>query len=320
MDKLAKIKKVVEDIKSITIQWATNIAKAAIEVLGQEMKKQKFNSLSELKIFLAKASMLLRNARATEPMLFNGLKFASKTFEMESLPRNCGGKKQKDVFGIQSAIVSACEKYVSGIEKEEEIRPAIGAKIIKKGWNIVTHCHSWSVVKTLVEAHKQGKNIHVYNTETRPLYQWRRTSADLVKAGVPDTMIVDDAAPFFIDNLYESHVHVNMVIMGCDNVKLDGSIYNKIGSFAIALAARHSKIPVYVVGSLTKVDMEKKVEIEKRSGKEVRSEAPKWLEIVNYAFDMVPAKFITGIITEFGIIKPKDLKKAVKKYYPRMAK
>jgi methylthioribose-1-phosphate isomerase len=96
-----------------------------------------------------------------------------------------------------------------------------------------------------------------------------------VKAGVQDTMIVDDAAPFFVDNMYESHVHINMVIIGCDNIKLDGSIYNKIGSFAIALAAWHSKIPVYVVGSLTKIDMEKKVEIEKRPGKEVRPEAPK---------------------------------------------
>jgi len=117
----------------------------------------------------------------------------------------------------------------------------------------------------LIEAHKAGKNIHVYNTETRPLFQGRRTSNDLVKAGVPDTMIVDDAAPFFVDNMYESHVNVNMVIIGCDNIKIDGSVYNKIGSFAIALAAWHSKIPVYVVGSLTKVDTERSVEIEKRS-------------------------------------------------------
>lgn len=313
MDKLAKIKQVVEDIKTITIQWATNIAKAGIEVLGKEISKQKFNSLSELKIFLAKASMLLRNARATEPMLFNGLKLISTTYHAES-------KKMNDIAQLQKKLSEAAEFYVAEIEKEEELRPAIGAKLIKNAWNIVTHCHSWSVVKVLTTARKQGKKIHVYNTETRPLFQWRRTSNDLVKAGVPDTMIVDDAAPFFVDNMYESHVHINMVIMGCDNIKLDGSVYNKIGSFAIALAAWHSKIPVYVVGSLTKVDMDKKVEIEKRSWKEVRAEAPKGLEIINYAFDMVPAKFITGIITEFGVIKPKDLKKAVKKHYPRMAK
>jgi len=77
---------------------------------------------------------------------------------------------------------------------------------------------------------------------------------------------------------------------------------------------------VYIVGSLTKVDTENTVKIEQRSGKELRPEAPKGLNIINYAFDMVPAKFITGIITEYGVIKPKDIKKMVKKHCPWMTK
>lgn len=85
--------------------------------------------------------MLLKNARATEPMLFNGLKLASRTFETESTSVLTRGK-QKDASMIQQKIVSACEEYLADIEKEEELRPAIGAKIIKKGRNIVTHCHS----------------------------------------------------------------------------------------------------------------------------------------------------------------------------------
>jgi translation initiation factor 2B subunit (eIF-2B alpha/beta/delta family) len=71
---------------------------------------------------------------------------------------------------------------------------------------------------------------------------------------------------------------------------------------------------------LTKIDTESTIKIEQRSGKELRPDAPKWLEILNYAFDMVPAKFITWIITEYGIIKPKDIKKYVKKYYSWMMK
>lgn len=141
-----------------------------------------------------------------------------------------------------------------------------------------------------------------------------------MKAGVSDTMITDDTAPFFVDNTYESDITIDMVIIGSDAIKMDGSVYNKVGSFSIALAAWHSKIPVYIVGSLTKVDTENTVKIEQRSGKELRPEAPKGLEIINYAFDMVPAKFITGIITEYGIIKPKDIKKVVKKQYPWMIK
>lgn len=184
----------------------------------------------------------------------------------------------------------------------------------------MTHCHSGSVIKILVEAHKQGKKIQVYNTETRPLYQGRKTSQDLVKAGVPDIMITDDIAPFFVDNVYEPNIDIDMVIIGSDAIKINGDIYNKVGSFGIALSARHSKIPVYIVGSLLKVDTENSVKIEQRSGQELRADAPKGLKIVNYAFDMVPAKFITGIITEYGIIKPKDIKKTVKKHYPWMAK
>lgn len=79
--------------------------------------------------------MLLRNARATEPMLFNGLKLIGANFHAESI-------KTKDISQLQAKLSEVGESYVASIEKEEELRPAIGAKIIKKGWNIVTHCHS----------------------------------------------------------------------------------------------------------------------------------------------------------------------------------
>jgi len=310
---LTPIKTVAEDIKSIKIQWATNIAKAGIDILAKEIQRQKFVSTKEFDTFLKQAIVLLKTARATEPMLFNGLKKCLAMYKTLVT-------KKADLKTMQTTLFKTGKSYVQDIETEEALRPLIGAKLIKKNMNIMTHCHSGSVVKILVEAHKQGKKIHVYNTETRPLFQWRKTSQDLMKAGVPNTMIVDDSAPFFIDNLYESDIDIDMVIIGSDAIKMDGSIYNKIGSFSIALSAYHSKIPVYIVGSLTKIDTENTVKIEQRSGKELRPDAPKWLDILNYAFDMVPAKFITGIITEYGIIKPKDIKKVVKKYYPWMVK
>jgi ribose 1,5-bisphosphate isomerase len=286
MSDLSKIKKVVEDIAAINIQWATNIAKAAIETLWQEIMRQKFWSISELDKFLQDSIILLKEARETEPMLFNWLKYCSWNYKKLL-------SKKGDLKTIQKKLRQACKEYVQDIEYEEKVRPNIWAKLIKRGYNIMTHCHSGSVVKILTTAWWQEKEIHVYNTETRPLYQWRRTSNDLIKAWVPNTMITDDSAPFFIDNLYESHVYIDMVIIGCDNIKTNGGIYNKIWSFAIAMAARHAGTPVYVVGSLMKVDESNSVKIERRAGKELRQEAPKWLEIINYAFDMVPAKFIT---------------------------
>jgi len=311
MASLSKIIKTADDIKTITIQWATNIAKAAIDILWQEIQKNKFWSLQEFDKFFNKSCSLLKDARETEPMLFNWLKYCKSEYKKFF-------KQKLSLNKIQEKLAKACNYYLKEIIEEEKIRPLIWAQLIKKWYNIMTHCHSWSVVKILTTAHKQWKKIHVYNTETRPLYQWRKTSNDLIKAWVPDTMIIDDAAPFFVDNLYESHVNINMVIIGSDAIKLNGNVYNKIWSFSISMAARHSWTPIYIVWSLLKVDTENKVKIEIRDGKELRPEAPKWLEIINYAFDMVPAKFITWIITEFGIIKPKDIKKAIKKYYPWM--
>ena len=313
MMNLTAIKTVADDIKTIKIQWATNIAKAGIDILAKEIKNQKFASIKDFDAFLKHSVVILKTARATEPMLFNGLKYCLTSYTALL-------DKKADLKTITTKLFQACKNYLGDIEREEALRPLIGAKLIKKHMNIMTHCHSWSVVKLLITAHKQDKDIHVYNTETRPLYQWRKTSQELMKAGVPDTMITDDVAPFFVDNMYESDIHIDMVIIGSDAIKLDGSVYNKVGSFSIALAAWHSKIPVYIVGSLTKVDTENAVKIEQRSGKELRPEAQKWFNILNYAFDMVPAKFITGIITEYGIIKPKDIKKMVKKHCPWMVK
>lgn len=311
MNPLAQIIKTADDIKAINIQWATNIAKAAIVSLWNEFKKQKFWSWPDFELFLLEASEIFIQARETEPMLFNWLKYVKRAIEEEK-------NKNDNLAHLQKTALIACQTYVKEMENEEKIRPEIWAKLIKLWNNIMTHCHSWSVVKILTTAWNQWKEIHVYNTETRPLYQGRRTSTDLINAWVPNTMITDGSAPFFVDNLYESHVYIDMVIIWCDNIKPNGSIYNKIWSFSIAMAARHAGTPVYVVGSLKKVDDQNSIKIERRAGKELRTEAPKWLEIINYAFDMVPAKFITWIITEFGIIKPKDIKTTTKKYYPRM--
>ena len=79
--------------------------------------------------------------------------------------------KKSDLKTITTKLFQTCKSYIGDIEREEALRPIIGAKLIKKNMNIMTHCHSGSVIKILTTAHKQNKNIHVYNTETRPLYQ-----------------------------------------------------------------------------------------------------------------------------------------------------
>ena len=311
MEHLKQIQKVTDDIRTITIQGATNIAKEWMKILGQEILSQKFSSRKEFNAFLMEAIRLLQTARETEPMLFNGLLVCKNAYKNYFKTKKI--TTSSDMEELQKELAEVCNSYVDEIEKEETIRPAIWAALIKSGDNIATHCHSGSVVKVLTTAWQDGKKIHVYNSETRPLFQWRKTSIDLAKAGVPDTMIPDSLAPFFIDNLYESKVNIDAVFLWSDAIKLDGSVYNKVGSFGIALSARHSKIPVYIVWSIMKIDTKNSVTIEKREPEEVWEDAPAWVQILNYAFDMIPAKFITGIITEHGIIRPKDIKKRAKK-------
>lgn len=303
MQNLDNIKRIVDDIKTITIQWATNIAREACKIMEQELRNWNFETHDELSKFFNEASQMLIDARETEPLLRNAMKYA---------------KSRLNEWVDANSIADAFWEYLSWIVREEWVRPQIWAELIHE-WDIVfTHCHSKSVVDILVTARKEWKKIHVYNTETRPLYQWRKTSKDLLQAWVPDTMVTDDVAPYFIDNTIEKKVDVKRVFLWSDCIKPDGTTINKVWSFSIWLSSWHSWIPLYIVWSLLKVDIEKNIWIEERDGKELWPEAPGELNIVNYAFDMVPPKCITWIITEFGVIRPENLIKEIEKHYPRM--
>lgn len=135
-----------------------------MDILAKEIKKQNFVSLKEFDTFLKQAIVILRQARATEPMLFNGLKYCLVSYKNLL-------SKGVDLKTMTVKLFQTCKTYLGDIEREEVLRPLIGAKLIKKNMHIMTHCHSGSVVKMLITAHKQNKKIHVYNTETRPLYQ-----------------------------------------------------------------------------------------------------------------------------------------------------
>ena len=300
---LKNVEKIAKDIKDITIQWATNIAREACKIMEQELRNQKFSDSNEVKDFFNKASQMLIDARETEPLLRNAMKYA---------------KTKLKWWADAKTLADSFKEYLSWIEREEEIRPKIGWELIHD-WDIIfTHCHSKSVIDILVKAWKDWKKIHVYNTETRPLYQWRKTSQDLVNAWVPDTMVVDSSASSVIDNTCWNTVDVKEIFLWSDCIKPDWTVINKIGSFAIWLSAWNSWVPLYVVGSLLKIDVVDKVWIETRSGKELWPEAPDWLNIVNFAFDRIPHKCITWIVTEFWVIRPENLMRAVEKYYPRM--
>jgi len=309
MDK--KIKRVFEDIKSIKIQGATNVAMAVAEALAAYAKRAEVKTRVEFIAAMADAGRYLVGARATEPMADNAVEFI-----LYALKKN----KSPDVKELRQVVADSVKYFFSLIEKNEAKLVRAGEGLIKFGDKIFTHCHASTVIKVLRAAKNNKKRIEVFQTETRPLYQGHRTAEDLTRAGIRDTLVVDSAAPYLISKVSGDRFQIDKVIIGCDAIARDGSCVNKVGSFGLALVAFLNKIPVYVATQALKINEDAKnlraIKIEERDAREIWDRAPKGLKIYNPAFDKVPADLITGYICEFGVVKPGELFKKIKESYP----
>ena len=306
---LKYVNNICRDIKSIKIQGATNIAIAGIRAIVFAISSYDFKDKQDFFDFVYENCEKIKQARPTEPMLFNGLKYI--LFNIEK-------NKSKSLSFLVNNSIKNGKYFLDLIDKTTIKSIEYGSKIIKNNDNILTHCHSSSVVKTFIKAKNKGINFHVYNTETRPLFQGRLTSTDLVKSGIKNTMIIDSEAPYIISDASGKDYVINGVIIGCDAIGMSGSIINKVGSFGIALACHASKVPLYISANLLKIDVTDEIPVESRDFKELWESAPNGLKILNFAFDLVPSKYITGFITEFGIVSPKNIKKIIKEKYPFM--
>jgi ribose 1,5-bisphosphate isomerase len=225
-------------------------------------------------------------------------------------------KEEKELDKAKKKFLNACDKILTVIEEGEDKISRYASKIIKNHDKIFTHCHSSTVEKALILAREKGKIFEVYNTETRPLYQGRITAKNLLKAGINVTMVIDSSAGFLISKYSGKELMMTKVLIGCDAILKDGSVINKIGSFGIGLSAFYEKVPLYVAASLLKFTPISWIKIEERSPKEIWRNAPKGLKIINFAFDIVPPKFIKGIICEKGLITPNQVKSAIIETYP----
>ena len=193
----------------------------------------------------------------------------------------------------------------------------IGVSVIRKGDTILTHCNAgalatcgWGTALGVIkEAHYRGMDIHVYADETRPLFQGARLTAwELVRAGIPSTLIPDSAAASLIRD-----GKIDLIILGADRITANGDTANKLGTFMLSVIAKEYGVPFYSVAPTSTIDFSmrdgKDIPIEERNPDEVRRPggvliAPEEIEIYNPAFDVTPHANITGIITEKGIIYP----------------
>lgn len=203
-----------------------------------------------------------------------------------------------------------------------------GASLIKEGAGILTICNAGhlatsrygTVMSPIYLAQQKGLIPKVYVCETRPLLQGARlTSYELMKAGVDATLLCDNMVSSIM-----SKNKIDLVFFGCDRIASNGDVANKVGSSMLAILAKHYGIPCYSLGPTDTIDFScpsgSDIVIEERPSFEVTDMyfdgaiAPKGIKVYNPAFDVTPAKMLTGIITEKGIFKPSDIHKLKKRW------
>ncbi len=227
-------------------------------------------------------------------------------------------KGKKTVPTIKQAVV----KIAVSIHREEDRAMAAlsryGAALIKDGFTVLTHCNTGQLATgvrygtalgVLKAAAEQGKSISVYADETRPLLQGSRLTAwELSRLRIPVTVITDNMAGSFLNR----H-KIDCVIVGADRIAANGDTANKIGTYSLAVLAKENRVPFYIAAPISSIDITLKsgagIPIEQRSPQEVLElqgipTAPAGVDAANPAFDVTPARYITAIVTEKGIIRP----------------
>jgi methylthioribose-1-phosphate isomerase len=223
---------------------------------------------------------------------------------------------EEDVGSIKKTLVEEARLIL-----EEDIAAnrrigIFGRGYIKDGDSILTHCNAGALATggygtalgIIRAAHEEGKNIHVFVDETRPVLQGARLTAwELQRENIPATLITDSMAGFIMNR-----GKVDLIIVGADRVAANGDIANKIGTYSLAVLAGENGIPFYVAAPLSTIDCEAKsgddIPIEERAGDEVVAFggvmiAPKGMRVFNPAFDVTPHSYISAIVTDAGVVR-----------------
>lgn len=281
------------------------MAQAAFE--AAELPENKFLE------YLNEAADTIRNTRPTAENLFKAVNRCLKASEW--------GKVSAKVENI----VKEADRILSEDIVASEAIAKAGSKLIKDGFKIMTHCNAGALayidqgtaLAPIREAVKEGKEVFVWVNETRPRGQGARITAwELEQEGIPYALIADNAAGY-----YMQRGEVDMVIVGADRIVANGDTANKIGTYEKAVVAFENKIPFWVAAPGMTLDLTKKsgteIEIEERAPEEVtkmwgmgENGEPTTIQIAgegtkarNPAFDITPAKFIDGFITNYGLIE-----------------
>ncbi len=287
----------VEIITSLKVRGAPMIGISAVLSLAQlAQNKASFSTIEE-------AAKLLKASRPTAVNLMTYIDRVISAMKTSQDPHRAIIQTAQDIFYED---VQLCNSI-----------GAAGAALIQPGERILTICNTGSLatagigtaIGVIKTAHAQGKNIHVYACETRPLLQGGRlTSWELGQNGIPYTLICDSMAATLMQE-----GKIDRVLVGADRIAANGDFANKIGTYSLAVLAHHHNIPFHVVAPYTTIDAAcpdgSKIKIEQRSPDEVRGASgsfgkvcwsPKDAPVYNPSFDVTPAALITTYILDSG--------------------
>ena len=298
---------VAEAIRTLVVRGAPAIGVSGAFGMALAALQSSSESVESLLSDLEKAKKILFETRPTAVNLSWGLE---KIMEI--------AKQGKTVFEIKDIVIAKAKQMA---EEDININKKMGkngAGLFQDNDTIMTHCNAGALATVaygtalgvIRATNESGKSVKVIATETRPIQQGSRLTAfELKHDGIDVSLIPDTAVGYTMANGL-----VNAVIVGADRILQTGHVFNKIGTYQVATMAKQHNIPFYVAAPMSTFDLESGPEdviIEQRKASEVtgvgdKKTAPDGVNVINPAFDVTPARYVTGLITERGICQASE--------------
>ncbi len=312
---IKSVEQMAEAIKTLRVRGAPLLGAAAGFGVAIAAYHSKAKTSAQFLAELEAAGTLIKRQRPTAVNLFWGV----------DRVLNKAKATQGTIDQLKAAVIAEAQLIADEDAANNHAMGKNGSVLIDDGDTILTHCNAGELcaveygtaLGVVRAAWEQGKKIKVIADETRPLLQGARLTAyELKRDGIPVTLITDNMAAYVM-----SKGLVDKVIVGADRIVQD-AVFNKIGTYGVAVLAHEHGIPFYVAAPKSTFDLTRKaadVEIEERKPEEVthvgcQQTAPDGVAVYNPAFDATPLKYVAGIITESGIYTKKDFKKFSPKF------
>jgi len=305
---------VAQGIRELWVRGAPAIGVSAAMGLALGARQITAASFNE---FWPKFEEICKFMAATRPTAVNLF------WAIERIRTFVQANRDKSLEEIRDLLVQESQRMLDEDIETNRRMGGYGSVFVSDDDNIITHCNAGSIATAgygtaegvMRAAVEEGKKIHVYVDETRPVLQGARLTAwELMQEKIPCTLITDNMAGHF---MYRDLI--DLAIVGADRIARNGDVANKIGTYSLAVLCKEHGIPFYVAAPLSTIDFAMEtgslIPIEERNPREVThifgkvQIAPEGVAVANPAFDVTPARYVTAIITEVGAFLPQDIHK-----------